>query len=95
MQKLLGIKNAEFRLTNLEKDDLSLYGRFDAVMCCGILYHMPKPWELLRQISKITDKVFIWTQYSDEPIEKVNGYTGCWFRERGLAHPLSGLSWRE
>lgn len=92
MQKLLGIKNSEFKLVDLEKEDLTSFGKFDAVMCCGILYHMPKPWNLLQQISRITDRVFIWTQYADKASEEVEGYPGCWFVERGLAHPISGLS---
>jgi hypothetical protein len=100
MQKLLGIRNIDFRLTNLEEDDLSSYGQFDAVMCCGILYHMPRPWLLLKQISHITNKVFIWTHYAEEANSEFEGYPGCWYPEKryrgsrifNKSNPLSGLS---
>ncbi len=92
MQTLLGIKNAKFILADLETEDLTSYGKFDAVMCCGILYHLPKPWNLLQQISRITDSVFIWTHYVEEASEEVEGYPGCWHVELGLAHPIAGLS---
>jgi hypothetical protein len=102
MQRLLGVRNVDFRLTNLEEDELASYGRFDAVMCCGILYHMPRPWLLLKRISLITDKVFIWTHYAEEATHEIEGYSGCWYRERryrghrvfNKSNPLSGLSGR-
>src|SRR4051812_36014946 len=39
LQRLLRVENAEFTQANLEETDLSSYGRFDAVFCCGLLYH--------------------------------------------------------
>ncbi len=53
VQGLLGIKNVEFVLGNLETMDLSVYGRFDAIFCVGLLYHLPEPWNLVRQFSNI------------------------------------------
>ena len=39
--------NVEFVAADLETFDLSSLGRFDAVFCSGLLYHLPRPWELL------------------------------------------------
>ncbi len=41
---------------------------YDIVFASGVLYHMEKPIELLDLISRVSDKIFIWTQYYDERI---------------------------
>jgi SAM-dependent methyltransferase len=53
LQELLRVENAEFAQANLEETDLSSYGKFDAVFCCGLLYHLPKPWKLIQRLPSI------------------------------------------
>lgn len=50
IQDLLGVRNIEFAQANLEQSDLSDYGSFDAVFCCGLLYHLLRPWEFLARL---------------------------------------------
>src|SRR3954470_2070549 len=45
-QKALKVKHAKFVHANLEDQPLSAYGKFDAVFCSGLLYHLPRPWDL-------------------------------------------------
>jgi SAM-dependent methyltransferase len=94
VKELLHIQNVEFIYADLEKTSLSSFGKFDAVFCSGILYHLPQPWELMHEISTITSKVFIWTHYaSDNKVkETIEGYKGYFYKEGGLNDPLSGLS---
>ena len=94
VQELLHVKNAEFAQANLEEADLSRYGKFDAVFCCGLLYHLPKPWELIQQLSSIAPVLFIWTAYAAEAeaTELPNGMRGKIQTEGGQEEPLSGLS---
>lgn len=94
IQQLLGISNVEFRIANLEEIDLATFGRFDALFCSGVLYHLPEPWDLVNQFSKVSQNVFIWTHYADEhqANEIVNGYSGKSYQEAGKSDPLSGLS---
>jgi Methyltransferase domain len=84
----------EFVEVNLEVADLALYGAFDAVFCAGLLYHLPRPWELLQRIGEISDCLFLWTQIASEPRrgEEAGGYPGRTYHEYGEADPLSGLS---
>lgn len=90
---LLGTSKVEFVEANLEDVDLSTFGTFDAVYCVGLLYHLPKPWELIAQCARVSPNLFIWTQHAgDKETEVVNGFGGRWFRESGLQDPLSGLS---
>jgi len=45
---------------------------FDLVVASGVLYHMKDPIDLLQQISKVSDHIFIWTHYFEPDIEKWN-----------------------
>lgn len=94
VQNLLGDTKVDFIEADLEKVKLTDFGQFDAVFCSGLLYHLPKPWELLEQFKDISPNVFIWTQYADEKSAKkvVNGYRGKWYREGSWLDPLSGRS---
>jgi len=56
-------------------------GWFDIVSATGVLYHQTNPVELIFDISKITDTVFVWSQVASETIPpgeetKIDGYKG-------------------
>jgi SAM-dependent methyltransferase len=94
VQRLLGVENVEFLTANLESLDLSTLGKFDAVFCCGLLYHLPEPWKLVEQIRRVSSHLFLSTHYA--PIENaasiVRGLNGLRYKEFGFRDPLSGLS---
>ena len=92
MQKILGVDNIDFVQGNLESGGLEQYGPVDLVFCSGLLYHLPRPWELIEQIGAITRNVFISTHYveDDKATENINGYKGRFYSE--LTDPLSGMS---
>jgi SAM-dependent methyltransferase len=94
VQELLEIRNVEFFQANLEHVDLTTFGKFDAVFCCGLLYHLPEPWELLKQLPAVAPILFIWTQYAreDEARDLGNGLRGKTHIEGGSDEPLSGMS---
>ncbi|MEY2490243.1 MAG: hypothetical protein QOC70_2185 [Verrucomicrobiota bacterium] len=94
LQELLRVKNVEFAQANLEETELSSYGKFDAVFCCGLLYHLPKPWELIERLPSIAPVLFLWTVYAaeNEAQELPNGMRGKIHVEGGPDEPLSGLS---
>jgi len=93
IRELLGFDNVRLILGDLEKEDLDLLGQFDAVLCSGILYHLPRPWELIAKLSGVTSNLFIWTEYAPEKdaTEIVgNEYRGLWYQEG--KEPANGLS---
>ncbi len=94
VQQQLGISNVEFKAANLEEIDLATLGKFDALFCSGLLYHLPAPWKLISQFPALSANLFIWTHYADdlEADEVVEGYSGKSYREAGISDPLSGLS---
>src|SRR6266404_1368795 len=94
VQELLQVGNVEFARTNLEHAELASFGRFDAVFCSGLLYHLPKPWKLIGQLPAAASRLFIWTQYAaeTEAHDVGHGLRGKIHGEGGPAEPLSGLS---
>jgi len=94
VQRILNFPNVEFITANLEQYNLSPLGDFDVVFCVGILYHLPRPWELLRGIREVSRNLFLWTHYApeDKANEKLGTLVGMRYDELGLTDPLSGLS---
>jgi hypothetical protein len=94
VQELLQIRNVDFIQGNLENEDLTTLGGFDAVFCCGLLYHLPQPWKLIAHVAKVAPILFIWTQYAaeNEASDMANGLRGKTHIEGGPAEPLSGMS---
>jgi hypothetical protein len=80
--ELLGRGNIEFRQADLDRALLDPFGRFDAVFCGGLLYHLMRPWHLLEQIGKVTDRLFLDTQVSPTEDATFEGYVGCWYAEQ-------------
>ena len=94
VQQLLQAQNVEFAQANLEVADLTAFGKFDAIFCCGLLYHLPEPWKLIEQTAVIAPTLFIWTQYAaeNEAHDVGGGLRGKIQGEGGPGDPLSGMS---
>jgi SAM-dependent methyltransferase len=94
VQELLQVRNAEFAQANLEKADLAAFGKFDAVFCSGLLYHLPEPWKLIAQLPAVAPALFIWTHYAADAEAKIvyGDLRGKIHLEGGAAEPLSGMS---
>ncbi|HEV2803838.1 MAG TPA: class I SAM-dependent methyltransferase [Chthoniobacterales bacterium] len=94
VEGLLQVRNVEFVQANLEEMDLAVFGKFEAVFCCGLLYHLPEPWRLLAQLPAVAPLLFIWTQYAadNEAHDIGNGLRGKTHIEGGADEPLSGMS---
>jgi SAM-dependent methyltransferase len=92
VQELLGVANVTFVEADLETTPLEQFGRFDAVFCVGLLYHLPQPWLLLDQLAAVAPRVLLQTHYAASAEATVDGLPGRRYREHGRRDPLSGLS---
>jgi hypothetical protein len=94
VQELLKVPNVEFAQANLESSDLAAFGKFDAVFCSGLIYHLPEPWKLIAQLRSAAPTLFIWTHYAPDAEADVvlGGLRGKIHGEGGAAEPLSGMS---
>ena len=69
------------------------YGTFDAVFCCGLLYHLDQPISYLRDMADVTRRVLMlhthyatpddetWTTFRLSPMTVHEGSLGRWYTE--------------
>ena len=83
-----------FMCEDVEKFDITSLGKFDAVSCVGVLYHVMEPWKLLDSLSQVTNNLFLGTHYCEGQSVSVSrsGYRGKMYKEGGWNDSLSGLS---
>jgi SAM-dependent methyltransferase len=94
------LHNVHFVLADVNDVTLEGYGTFDIIVAIGILYHLSDPARVLRNLSRMTTRLFIWTHCSDEsypdgPVRTLypdgSSYQGKTYVEGGPREPLSGL----
>jgi len=49
----------DFRLGNIFDFDYEPWGKFDIVLCLGLMYHISKPVELIETISRVNDDILV------------------------------------
>jgi 2-polyprenyl-3-methyl-5-hydroxy-6-metoxy-1,4-benzoquinol methylase len=57
VQSGLNLPNLQFVQDNAW--NVAKHGPFDAIFCCGLLYHLERPKEFLQTLSDITTKLLI------------------------------------
>ncbi len=76
----LGLPNLSFELADVRDLD----GEFDAVFCCGLLYHLDEPAAFLRLLGRVTRRLLIVQSHYSLAGDVVNeGYRGHWYPEPG------------
>lgn len=83
------LPNLEFVCDDVR--NLGNYGQFDAIFCCGILYHLNEPRKFLEQMSRSCERVLIVDTHvaAEKPnrtfkvskITQNEGMTGRWYYE--------------
>jgi 2-polyprenyl-3-methyl-5-hydroxy-6-metoxy-1,4-benzoquinol methylase len=71
--------------------NIAKYGTFDAIFCCGLLYHLDRPYKFLRVLSAVTRRlVIVQTNFSTEegndkynlsPMTENESLKGRWYTE--------------
>ena len=89
---VLGLaERVQIEQVDLEEGELEPFGHFDAAFCAGLLYHLSRPWLLLRQLRRHVKLLFLDTHVSTTGNILLAGYRGSLYREHGLDDPFSGL----
>lgn len=89
VKEILGLKRAHFLCGDFVGYLRNNNTKFDVAIASGVLYHMKNPAELIALLSKVTDKMFIWTHYYDKEIISQNSlipknkFTGSTMAEYG------------
>ena len=71
-KELTGITRSQFVCGDFVEYLRGCGARFDACVASGVLYHMRDPLELLGLLSRVSDRIFIWTHYFDAAVIKAN-----------------------
>ena len=90
--ELLGRGNIGYHPADLDRVELEGFGRFDAVFCAGLLYHLTRPWRLIEEVAKVTDRLLLDTHFSAAGEDELEGHRGSFLHEGGYDDVLSGLS---
>lgn len=72
IKEIFNLDRVSFILGDFEKyleTDTAVY---DMVFASGVLYHMSNPVSLLEHISRVSDRLFLWTHYYDKEIIRNN-----------------------
>ncbi len=87
----LNCRNVEFVQDNACNISIEKYGKFDAIICSGLLYHLTAAdaVNLVNKMYEMSERgVIIDTHISLAPDEKYNGYAGHLFREHREGAPM-------
>lgn len=86
-------KNVDLPNLNFVNDDawnVSKYGKFDVVFCCGLLYHLDRPVAFIKELAGVCTKALILnthiaterqSPYSLSNLTENEGIRGRWYRE--------------
>jgi len=68
--------------------------RFDMVWASGILYHSAEPLKLLESISRVSNKLFLYTHYYDEQAIQGNPFLSDFYnREKNITVETGGFKY--
>jgi len=90
-KEVVGLPRTRFALGDFEAYLRGDAPRVDVVIASGVLYHVHNPVELIHNIARISDHVYIWTHFFDkERIEKI-AHMRHRFASDGLPAQHAGL----
>ena len=77
----------EFRMSNAEDKEIQAFGKFDLVLCLGLLYHLENPFVAVRNLFALTGKVAVLEGVcvpGDEPVFALRDESST--EDQGLRH---------
>jgi 2-polyprenyl-3-methyl-5-hydroxy-6-metoxy-1,4-benzoquinol methylase len=86
---VLGLENLEFIKDDVRNISVEKYGRFDVIICSGILYHLPAldAIHLIQTMYQMVDRVVIIdTHTALEPLEKISHSNGTYWGSIYVEH---------
>ena len=99
VKELFGLHGLDLRLGEIEAWLADGAERFDLMVASGVLYHFKDPLKALHDMTRRTDRIFLWTHFTDEALMpagdlRLSAFTGerrertvagftCAYRTRG------------
>ena len=85
VKETLGLKRCTFLCGDLVEYLRSKPGTFDLCIASGVLYHLREPAEALHLMSRITDRLLLWTHYYEEALIRSDPLIDAKFGESTVA----------
>ena len=79
VKELLGLRRVEFLCGDFVEYLRQTDETFDLCLASGVLYHMPKPEEMLRLAARASDRLYLWTHYYDAALIRANRQVAAHF----------------
>jgi hypothetical protein len=91
LARVRNLPNVQFMRDDLEEPAASLRDSYDAIFCCGLLYHLRHPETFLARCARSAPVLWLWTVTCAETEACISegAYRGRIYAEP-TAHPLSG-----
>jgi len=89
-QNVLGLENIEFVLDDVRNLSTEKYGRFDVVLCLGILYHLDAPdvFHFVEQVSDVCERAAVICTHVAKEASKSHWYKGKEYFGAPYSEPL-------
>jgi len=86
VKDLLNLDAVDFQLGDFNCELVESDTRYDLIMACGVLYHMTDPLQTILNMTRRTDRVFVWTQYYDGSRQHIGQPKGLRGATRSFDH---------
>lgn len=90
VKDLLGLKSAHFELGDFDAYLASNTSRYDLVVACGVLYHLMDPLRTLLNITRSTDRIFIWSHFFDDTAMPASDPRRAWLTGESSRQEIDG-----
>lgn len=94
VKNIVGLNRSTFLLGDVIKYLEAPGPRYDLIFCCGILYHMLDPVELIRLCAARSDRLFIWTHYYLDQTRLNRHFTARTLAHDGLSVTLHEMTYK-
>lgn len=68
IKEIFDLNKVEFRYGDFRNFFVENSDHYDILIASGVLYHMLDPLQLIKQMSQVSDQLYIWTHYYDASI---------------------------
>jgi hypothetical protein len=79
-KEVVGLVRSRFLLGDFEVYLREAKERFDTAIASGVLYHVTRPIELIYNLARVANQVYLWTHYHDEERLRRNAHMAHRFR---------------
>lgn len=85
VKEILGLERCHFLLGDFVEYLKRHNDRFDVCLASGVLYHMRNPVELIYLISRVSDRIILWTHYYDADLIESSADASQYFSDSKMS----------